>query len=57
LNLFFSISFYGTGINWITLSLGDLGVKFFVALVMLIPFRILMSSIMDFSSLKKTIPN
>ena len=24
--LFFSISFYGTGINWITLSLGDLAV-------------------------------
>lgn len=37
--LFFSISFYNTGINWITLSLGDLGVKIFVALVMLIPFR------------------
>ena len=55
--LFFSISFYGTGINWISLSLGDLTVKIFVALVMLIPFRILMSSITDFSSLKKTIPN
>ena len=37
--LFFSISFYGTGIPWITLSLGDLTVKIFVALVMLIPFR------------------
>jgi len=55
--LFFSISFYGTGINWISLSLGDLAVKIFVALAMLIPFRILMSSITDFSSLKKTIPN
>ena len=55
--IFFSISFYGTGINWISLSLGDLAVKIFVALVMLIPFRILMSSIKDFSSLKKTIPN
>ena len=39
--LFFSISFYGTGIPWITLSLGDLTVKIFVALVMLIPFRLL----------------
>ena len=29
--LFFSISFYGTGIPWITLSLGDLMVKIFVA--------------------------
>ena len=39
--LFFSISFYGTEINWITLSLGDLAVKILVALIMLIPFRLL----------------
>jgi len=39
--LFFSISFYGTGIPWISLSFGDLGVKIFVALIMLIPFRLL----------------
>ena len=39
--LFFSISFYGTGISWFTLSLGDLAVKIFVALLMLIPFRFL----------------
>jgi len=38
--LFFSISFYGTGINWVTLSFGDLMVKIFVALLMLIPFRL-----------------
>ena len=43
--LFFSISFFGTGINWITLSLGDLAVKIFVALVMLIPFRLLLSTL------------
>ena len=55
--LFFSISFYGTGINWLNLSLGDLTVKIFVALVMLIPFRILMSPITELSSLKKTISN
>ena len=41
--LFFSISFYGTGIPWITLSLGDLVVKILLALIMLIPFRILLS--------------
>ena len=41
--LFFSISFYGTGIPWFTLSLGDLAVKIFVALAMLIPFRLLLS--------------
>ncbi len=40
--LFFSISFYGTGIPWITLSLGDLAVKILVALIMLIPFRMLL---------------
>ena len=40
--LFFSISFYATGVSWITLSLGDLAVKLFVSLVMLIPFRILL---------------
>ena len=41
--LFFSISFYGTGIPWVTLSLGDLVVKIFVALLMLIPFRLLLA--------------
>ena len=39
--LFFSISFYATGIPWVTLSLGDLAVKVLVALLMLIPFRLL----------------
>ena len=42
--LFFSISFYGTGIPWVTLSFGDLAVKILVALMMLIPFRILLST-------------
>ena len=42
--LFFSISFYATGIPWITLSLGDLTVKIFVALIMLIPFRLLLAT-------------
>jgi uncharacterized integral membrane protein (TIGR00697 family) len=43
--LFFSISFYATGIPWITLSLGDLAVKIFVALIMLIPFRLLLGTL------------
>ncbi len=43
--LFFSISFYATGIPWITLSLGDLAVKLFVALLMLIPFRLLLGTL------------
>ena len=42
--LFFSISFYGSGVPWITLSLGDLAVKIIVALVMLIPFRLLLGT-------------
>ena len=42
--LFFSISFYGTGVPWSTLALGDLGVKIFVALTMLIPFRLLLKT-------------
>ena len=42
--LFFSISFYSTGVPWITLSLGDLLVKFIVALTMLIPFRVLLNT-------------
>ena len=48
--LFFSISFYGTGINWMTLSFGDLSVKIFIALAMLIPFRFLISHIQEISS-------
>tara|TARA_A100001015_G_scaffold1140_1_gene1562 strand:+ start:867 stop:1415 length:549 start_codon:yes stop_codon:yes gene_type:complete len=43
--LFFSISFYATGVPWVTLSLGDLAVKMLVALVMLIPFRILLGTL------------
>ena len=43
--LFFSISFYGTGVPWATLSLGDLTVKIFIALLMLIPFRLLLGTL------------
>ena len=53
--LFFSISFYGTGINWLTLSFGDLSVKIFIALLMLIPFRILLFSIQEISNIKEKI--
>ena len=51
--LFFSISFYGTEINWVSLSLGDLTVKIIVTIAMLIPFRFLMKRFMDISSIKK----
>ena len=43
--LFFSISFYDTGIPWVSLSFGDLVVKIFVAIVMLIPFRLLLGTL------------
>jgi len=53
--LFFSIAFYGTGVNWVTLSFGDLIVKIFVALLMLIPFRLLLSHVQEISTFDKKI--
>ena len=53
--LFFSISFYGTGINWITLYILDLSVKIFISLMMLAPFRLLLSHIQEISSIRKKI--
>ena len=47
--LFFSIAFYATGIPWITLAFGDLIVKLIIAIAMLIPFRLLLNKIKDFS--------
>ena len=51
--LFFGIAFYGTGISWLTLSLGDLTVKLIIAMLMLVPFKLLLNIIKDFSSIKK----
>ena len=53
--LFFSIAFYGLSIKWITLSFGDLFVKMFVALLMLIPFRLTMMYIKNGSKNEKKI--
>ncbi len=50
--LFFSIAFYGTDVPWFTLALGDLAVKLTVALIMLIPFRLLIYRINDFNNFK-----
>ena len=47
--LFFSIAFYATGVPWFTLALGDLAVKLFIALTMLIPFRLLLNKVRDIS--------
>lgn len=37
--LFFSLAFAGTGLPWVTLALGDLGVKLAIAILALAPFR------------------
>ena len=50
--LFFSIAFYNTGLPWITLAIGDLAVKLLVALIMLLPFKLLINRINDFADLK-----
>ena len=49
--IFFSIAFYGTDIPWLTLAFGDLAVKLIVALIMLVPFRIFINKINDFTNL------
>ena len=50
--LFFSISFYNTGISWITLAAGDLMVKILIALILLIPFKFLLKKIKKISEKK-----
>tara|TARA_B100001121_G_C18532013_1_gene546497 strand:+ start:95 stop:634 length:540 start_codon:yes stop_codon:yes gene_type:complete len=47
--LFFSIAFYATGISWVTLAFGDLTIKILITLTMLIPFRLLLNKIRDYS--------
>lgn len=37
--LFFSLAFAGTDMPWMTLALGDLGVKLAIAVLALVPFR------------------
>ena len=50
--LFFSIAFYSTSVTWVSLAFGDLAVKMFIALFMLVPFRLLLISIKDISEKK-----
>ena len=42
--VFFTLAFAGTGLPWVTWGLGDLGAKAAMALLLLIPFRALMSA-------------
>ena len=52
--LFFSIAFYATGIPWVTLALGDLSVKILITLIMLIPFKLLMNMIRDYTDISSS---
>jgi len=38
--VFFTLAFYGTDMPWVTLGIGDLGVKVALALFALLPFRV-----------------
>lgn len=37
--IFFSLAFAGSGIDWLALAAGDLGVKWLMALLLLVPYR------------------
>ena len=52
--LFFSIAFYGTEVPWVTLAFGDLIVKLFITLMMLIPFKMLLLKIKDYTDTSGT---
>ena len=54
--LFFSIAFYNTGIYWVSLAFGDLAVKLFIALLMLIPFRLIIKKIINIEE-EKSVQN
>lgn len=45
--LFFFLAFYGTGLNWITLATGDLGVKWLMAALLLAPYRAMLPHLRD----------
>jgi hypothetical protein len=38
--LFFALAFWGTAMPWVTLAVGDYGVKVAIALVLLLPWRV-----------------
>ena len=50
--LFFSISFYNTGVAWVSLAFGDFVVKIIIALMMLVPFKLLIKKIKENTSKK-----
>lgn len=38
--LFFALAFYGTSMPWVTLAIGDYGVKVAIAVALLLPWRV-----------------
>ncbi|MEM7407082.1 MAG: VUT family protein [Pseudomonadota bacterium] len=48
--LFFSIAFVGTEVPWVTLAIGDLGVKLAFAATMLLPYRLLQRQMGEFQA-------
>ena len=52
--LFFSIAFYGTSVPWVTLAIGDLIVKLLITIIMLIPFKLLLIKIKDYTEAPRT---
>lgn len=45
--LFFSIAFSATKVAWIPLAFGDLGVKLLMALLLLVPFRLIAARLVN----------
>lgn len=43
--VFFSLAFAGTGLNWVTLALGDLVAKVIMASILLVPYRMILGKI------------
>ncbi|QKK02009.1 MAG: queuosine precursor transporter [Pseudomonadota bacterium] len=41
--VFFALAFYATGMPWVTLAIGDYGVKLLIALALLAPWRLVVS--------------
>ena len=48
--IFFFIAFYNTDVSWISLAVGDFSIKILMSVIMLIPFRLLLNKIKDFST-------
>jgi uncharacterized PurR-regulated membrane protein YhhQ (DUF165 family) len=43
--VFFSIAFYASEMNWLTLAAGDLAMKWLMAVMLLAPYRLMLPRI------------